>query len=125
MVNGNPTKTWHSLGFPNPNEAEAPPLYHPNGLFRSANPTLVPIGTMDLLRVSAFKQHLLTQRFLKSDRSYPNYHYAPWFDEPPGQGQTARIYRALEFLEITPDNLAKMNVNPSAHRTSHGGESQY
>ncbi len=117
MVNGNPTKTWHSLGFPNPNEAEAPPLYHPNGLFRSANPTPVPIGTMDLLRVSAFKQHLLTQRFLKSDPSYPNYHYAPWFDEPPGQGQTARIYRALEFLEITPDNLAKMNVNPSAHRT--------
>jgi hypothetical protein len=105
MVNGNPTKTWHSLGFPNPNEAEAPPLYHPNAAVR----------TMDLLKVSAFKQHLLTQRFLKSDPSYPNYHYAPWFDEPPGQGQTARIYRALEFLEITPDNLANMNVNPSAH----------
>lgn len=113
-VNGNPTNTWHSLGSINPDpshpskkQADDPALYHPNAAVR----------TMDLLKVSAFKQHLLTQRFLKSDPSYPNYHYAPWFDEPPGQGQTARIYRALEFLEITPDNLAKMNVNPSAHRT--------
>ena len=103
---GNPTKTWHSLGRRNPpTEAEAPLLYHPDAALR----------TMDLLRVSAFKQHLLTQRFLKSDPSYPNYHYAPWFDEPPEQGQTARIYRALEFLEVTPDSL--MNANTSAHRT--------
>ena len=96
--NGNNTKTWHSLGSPNPSEAEDPLLYHPDA----------PLRTMDLLRVSAFKQHLLTQRFLKN----PNYHYAPWFDESPETKKTARIYRALEFLEITPESVAA-----SPHRT--------
>jgi hypothetical protein len=63
-----------------------------------ANPAnLANLSTMDLLRVSAYKPHLLTRRY--KNPNYPEYHYAPWFDE------SARIYRVLEFFELGQSNL--------------------
>ncbi len=60
------------------------------------------ISPMELLHVSAFKPHELTQQFMTVNTAgnpIPFNHRAPWFD--PG----ARIYRILEFLE-THDRAA-------------------
>jgi hypothetical protein len=84
-VSGTMTNTWHTLGKQNSGFVSAPPA-HPNDATGN---------TMQLLKVSAYKTHLLTRRYQNS--SYSEYHYAPWFDP------TARIYRALEFLELTPN----------------------
>jgi hypothetical protein len=55
------------------------------------------VSPMELLHVSAFKPHGLTQQFATASGSFQ--HYAPWFD------QTARLYRLFEFLE-THDRAA-------------------
>jgi hypothetical protein len=93
-VSGAMTDTWHTLGKQNSGFVSAPP----------AHPNQATGNTMELLKVSAYKTHLLTRRYQNS--SYSEYHYAPWFDP------TARIYRALEFLELTPNNLSTMFVSP-------------
>ena len=58
------------------------------------------IGPMEMLQVSGFKPHELTQQFMtggmnqqtgKANNRFA--HRAPWYD------QTARIYRLFEFLE--------------------------
>lgn len=62
------------------------------------------ISPMELLQVSAFKPHELTQQFVVPDGAgapQPFSHRAPWFD------QAARLYRVFEFLE-THDRMAGM-----------------
>lgn len=49
------------------------------------------ISPMELLFVSGFKPHELTQQFMLDTGSFK--HLAPWFDD------NMRLYRALEFLE--------------------------
>ncbi|MDW8222545.1 MAG: hypothetical protein RMJ82_06315 [Gemmatales bacterium] len=95
QVNMQPTNTWHSLGKANPRFVNNP---------WPAQPDNAALSTLELLRVSAYKTHLLTRRYLNPN--HPEYHYAPWFDP------TARIYRVLEFLELVPPNLAAMYVSP-------------
>jgi hypothetical protein len=56
------------------------------------------ISPMELLHVSGFAPHLLTQQFMLVDVTNPSYptgyaHRAPWFD------QTTRLYRFFEYLE--------------------------
>src|SRR5262249_52991401 len=58
-----------------------------------------PISVLELLHVSAYPPHLLTQRFMRSDKFPPVVadrfaHYAPWFDDP------RRLYRLFEFLKV-------------------------
>jgi hypothetical protein len=66
-----------------------------------------PLSPVELLHVSAFKPHLLTQQFYAppagggADRAFQ--HYAPWTDP------AARIGRALEFLEV-PDRAAGVTM---------------
>lgn len=59
------------------------------------------ISPIEILQVSAFKPHELTQQFVTMDSNNPPNvqrftHRAPWFD------QNARIYRAFEFFETGP-----------------------
>jgi hypothetical protein len=59
------------------------------------------ISPMELLHVSAFKPHELTQEFMTPSGAFQ--HRAPWFDEdlPAPRNTNAlshRLYRALEFL---------------------------
>jgi hypothetical protein len=97
------------------------------------------ISPMELLHVSGFKPHLLTRQFMTGARNNANnrfQHLAPWFDQPPfvPAGQTARLYRAFEFLEtrnrsagmmpgsvtitsqtaVTPPFPKTMTITPSA-----------
>jgi hypothetical protein len=51
------------------------------------------VSPMELLQVSAFKPHELTQKFETTTGGGFYQHLAPWFD------QQARIYRGLEMLE--------------------------
>jgi hypothetical protein len=60
------------------------------------------ISPMELLHVSAFKPHELTQQFRTGDGDRNKFaHRAPWLDEDlvgSGTAQSHRLYRALEFL---------------------------
>lgn len=82
-------------------------LYHPNR---------VPISLGDLLHVSGFKQHQLTQRFMTGTMAAPNLfrHRAHWTDE-----QT-RLARLFDHLTLAPYNAGvapngripgKVNIN--------------
>jgi hypothetical protein len=59
------------------------------------------ISPMELLHVSAFKPHELTQQFVTGTAAAPAafQHYAPWFDKGLAAGNSARLYRLMEFLE--------------------------
>ena len=76
------------------------------------------VSPLELLHVSAYKPHGLTQQFMFDrnndgtlDRGDRFQHLAPWFDEH------ARLYRFLEFFECPPfmeqDRLrsGKININ--------------
>jgi hypothetical protein len=59
------------------------------------------VSPMELLHVSAFKPHELTQEFMNPAGRF--HHRAPWFDEDlpapnTANAQSHRLYRALEFL---------------------------
>src|SRR5207302_175670 len=67
------------------------------------------ISPMELLHVSAFKPHQLTQKFIVQNAAGTQVQFqqrAPWFDESPATlvtggvpaGQSARLYRLFEFL---------------------------
>jgi hypothetical protein len=63
------------------------------------------ISPAELLQVSAYPPSMLTHQFITASGKFM--HRAPWFDEPalgvPATGTTpnsARIYRALEFLDV-------------------------
>jgi hypothetical protein len=66
-----------------------------------------PLSPVELLHVSGYRPHLLTQQFYApppgggADTAFQ--HYAPWTDP------AARIYRALEFLEV-PDRAAGVTM---------------
>ncbi len=55
---------------------------------------------MELLHVSAYKPHELTQQFVTgtTQASVPFTHMAPWFN-PTATNQPPNLYRAFEFLE--------------------------
>jgi hypothetical protein len=64
------------------------------------------ISPMELLHVSAYKPHLLTQQFYNVNGVFAAggavqsfQHYAPWFDQGVAAGNSARLYRLFEFLE--------------------------
>jgi hypothetical protein len=75
---------------------------------------------MEVLHVSAFKPHELTQQFRTGDTDHLKYtHRAPWFDEdlvganPP---QSHRLYRALEFLGTHSRFLGMMAASTTSPR---------
>jgi hypothetical protein len=52
------------------------------------------ISPMELLHVSAYKPHELTQQFVDGSATAPHFgHRVPWYD------QTARLYRFFEFVD--------------------------
>jgi hypothetical protein len=60
------------------------------------------ISPMELLQVSGYRPHELTQYFIKPTGKYK--HLVPWFDQPglpgsPTGGQSCRLWRAFDFLE--------------------------
>jgi hypothetical protein len=59
------------------------------------------ISPMELLHVSAYKPHLLTQQFIVNQGgSRARFqHYAPWFDQNIPTGNSALLYRLFEFVE--------------------------
>jgi hypothetical protein len=59
------------------------------------------ISPMELLHVSGFKPHLLTQQFIiNSGGTLARFqHYAPWFDQGITSGNSALLYRLFEFVE--------------------------
>src|SRR5262249_40629066 len=84
---------------PGPNVGQPPPNYPPfDWLVHLDRP---PISPAELLQVSAFKPHELTQQFRTGNQRFT--HRAPWLDEglaastPP---QSNRLYRTLEFLTV-------------------------
>src|SRR5208283_2881904 len=50
------------------------------------------VNSVELMHVSAFAPHMLTQQFITAAGSFQ--HYAPWND------QTSMIFRALELLGV-------------------------
>ncbi|HZU36165.1 MAG TPA: hypothetical protein VFA18_09660 [Gemmataceae bacterium] len=76
------------------------------------------VSPMELLEVSGYKPHELTQTFIQpppgGGAPVPNQQVAPWFD------QSARIYRLFEFLEchdrstgigVGGRQVGKININ--------------
>jgi hypothetical protein len=63
-----------------------------------------PISPAELLQVSAYKPHELTQQFRVGDLQQRRFtHRAPWLDEDlpsGGPSRSHRLYRALEFLTV-------------------------
>ena len=78
------------------------------------------ISPMELLNVSGFPPHQLTQQFFSGGS--PGGHYAPWFD------QHARIYRALEFLTTGEQMLVltplALNLTTAAAITANANSAQ-
>jgi hypothetical protein len=74
------------------------------------------INAMELLHVSGYRPHELTQEFINSSTPLspqpvplkPTNHRVPWFDEdiaainppPPPPGLSHRLYRAFEYLDV-------------------------
>lgn len=85
---------------PGPNTPTPPSDYPPFEWLMHLDRPLVSV--MELLHVSAFKPHELTQQFRTGDTDRDKYaHRAPWCDEDLGGASTLqshRLYRALEFL---------------------------
>src|SRR5207302_962214 len=77
------------------------------------------VSPMELLHVSAFKPHELTQEFMKPSGSggvIGFHHRIPWFDEDlPAPDMTDapshRLYRALEFLGTHNQTVGMMEVS--------------
>jgi hypothetical protein len=85
---------------PGPNWQQPPDDYPPfDWLVHLDRPA---ISVPELLHVSTFKPHELTQQFRTGDTDSEKFtHRAPWLDEGlagSGTPQSYRLYRALEFL---------------------------
>jgi hypothetical protein len=94
-------------GTPGPNWRTPPAGYPPFNWLVHLDRRLA--SPMELLHVSAYKPHELTQEFINPVGSLgPFNHRAPWFDEdlagtsPP---QSHRLYRAFEFFETRQENV--------------------
>ncbi|HLJ91939.1 MAG TPA: hypothetical protein VKU02_01970 [Gemmataceae bacterium] len=75
------------------------------------------VSPMELLHVSAFKPHELTQQFMLPLNQFQ--HRAPWFDEDlprPRQPEALshRLYRAFEFLGTRNQTVGMMAVSIQA-----------
>ena len=71
------------------------------------------VSPMELMQVSAWKPHELTQQFITGINAEQKFnHRAPWFDEdlPPQTGRSHRLYRALEFLGTRNQTIGMMDV---------------
>jgi hypothetical protein len=96
----------HTFGRHNGSEDENPNPQKPGQTLKLPFDWLVHldrqlVSPMELLHVSAFKPHELTQEFMSP--AGPFHHRAPWFDEDllapnTANAQSHRLYRALEFL---------------------------
>jgi hypothetical protein len=96
----------HTLGRHNGVEAQNPDPKRPGQTLKLPFDWLVHldrrlVSPMELLHVSAFKPHELTQEFMNPSGRF--HHRAPWFDEDLPAPNSAdplshRLYRALEFL---------------------------
>jgi hypothetical protein len=126
--------TYHTFGNLNvsqPNETYDWLVHHDRQL----------TGVMELLHVSAYKPHELTQKFIGRDpaQAYPGtaavkyQHRAPWFDEdlrPSGvapDGRSHRFYRLFEYLDTTSSALRSQTryridpIPPESKRHTHWG----
>jgi hypothetical protein len=102
---------------PGPNWRVAPRNYPPFDWLVHLDREL--ISPMELLHVSAFKPHELTQQFRTGDEETKKFnHRAPWLDDdlPVGQGppQSHRLYRALEFLGTHSRILGMMTASTTS-----------
>jgi hypothetical protein len=99
-------------GTPGPNWRAAPKNYPPFDWLVHLDREL--ISPMELLHVSAFKPHELTQQFRTGDLANQRFnHRAPWLDEDlvgSSTPQSHRLYRALEFLGTHCRLLGMMNA---------------
>jgi hypothetical protein len=92
-----------NVNTPGPNDASqvgfAPPANYPpfDWLVHLDRP---PISPVELLHVSAFKPHELTQQFIDATGSKPDItghgHYAPWADATA----SSHLFRLLEFVRM-------------------------
>jgi hypothetical protein len=111
---------------PGPNVQSAPPSYPPfDWLVHLDRPLVSP---MELLHVSAYKPHELTQEFINPQgKLKPFNHRAPWFDEdlkganPP---QSHRLYRALEFLTTHNETVGMMQAVTTSPKPVASGSDQ-
>jgi hypothetical protein len=99
--------------------ATAPQVYHKFGTYNTpgvqANGFQAPdwlvhldrqvISPLELLNVSAYQPHQLTQQFVLWDRPAPVQagdkfqHLVPWFDQNANPNQSYRLYRLFEFMD--------------------------
>jgi hypothetical protein len=121
-VNTDPSETsaqnvLHTFGRPNRPAAHSPATDPGNGRYDwLVHLDRRPISPLELLHVSAYPPHLLTQMFMRGDNTPPAppnpadqfQHYAQWFD------QRNRLYRLFDFLEVKDRALG----SPSGGRTT-------
>jgi hypothetical protein len=99
---------------PGPNRGSPPPgnSYPPfDWLVHLDRPLISPA---ELLQVSAYKPHELTQQFMTGDTPPQRFNYrANWFDEDLAESDrplSHRLYRVLEFLGTGNRTLGMMNA---------------
>jgi hypothetical protein len=98
------------------NLGQPPPDYPPfDWLVHLDRPLVSPI---ELLHVSAYKPHELTQQFFTGDGPGQRFnHRAPWFDEDltdSDASRSHRLYRALEFLGTRNQTIGMMTAVTTA-----------
>jgi hypothetical protein len=98
---------------PGPNWRQPPDRYPPFDWLTHADRPL--ISAMELLHVSGFKPHELTQQFRTGDTDREKFtHRAPWFDEGLAglsNPQSHRLYRLFEFLTTHNRSLGRGSVS--------------
>jgi hypothetical protein len=101
---------------PSPNRGSPPPNYPAFDWLLHLDRPLV--SAAELLHVSAFKPHELTQQFCTGDNDKDKFaHRAPWLDEDlvgSSVPQSHRLYRALEFLSTGCRILGMMEASTGA-----------
>jgi hypothetical protein len=91
----------HTFWRSNSNAMPDPPINKPfHWLYHLDRPLISPA---ELLQVSAFKPHELTQEFMEQrnrDSAVPYHHVVPWFDQDQaaGSGNSHRLFRLFEFV---------------------------
>ena len=109
-----PPNTFRAINNPNPGPAN--PFNWLTHLDRQL------VSPMELLQVSGFKPHELTQQFVFGLAGTPYQHLVPWFDGDPSltAGNSHRLWRIFEFLEtgdrasgVAPSGRipGKVNIN--------------